>query len=61
MTGRPFQIVWRWKAAHVPEGESIRWHFVAHGATWQPAKEREAAELESLIRSHGKLTRRLPL
>ncbi|MBP53141.1 MAG: hypothetical protein CMG88_03675 [Marinobacter sp.] len=50
------QILWRWKSGHAPAGESIRWHFAAHGATWE---RREADEMAALLKSHGKAVRLL--
>jgi len=52
------QIVWRWKAAHVPAGVPIRWTFAAHGAAWGAD---EADEMARLLRSHGKLVKFLPV
>lgn len=57
MTGR-VQIVWRWKAAHVPAGVPIRWSFAAHGAAWDRP---EAEEMAALLRSHGKAVKLLPV
>jgi len=55
---RQCQIVWKWKVRHAPPGEPIRWKFAAHGA---PYDRGEAEETAALIRSHGKMTRFLPL
>ena len=57
MAGR-VQIVWRWKAAHVPAGVPIRWSFAAHGAAWEQG---EADEMARLLRSHGKAVKFLPV
>lgn len=52
------QIVWRWKEAHAPAGEPIKWKFAAHGARWSRA---EAEEHATLLKSHGKMVRLLPV
>ena len=57
MAGR-VQIVWRWKAAHVPAGVPIRWSFAAHGAAWE---REQADEMARLLESHGKIVRFLPV
>lgn len=57
MTGR-VQILWRWKAAHVPAGVEIRWQFAAHGAAWERP---EADEMAALLKSHGKAVKLLPV
>lgn len=58
MSAKQVQIVWIWKREHLPEGETRKWHFAAHGARY----DREEAELTAaLIQSHGKATRFLPI
>lgn len=53
---RRYQLIWKWRKAHCPEGEAIRWHFSAHGARYEKAS---ADEMAALLRSHGKIVRYL--
>ena len=55
---RRVQILWIWKAKHLPKGEVRRWHFAAHGARYESDS---AAEMAALLRSHGKQVKLLPL
>lgn len=54
MSDSRFQVVWIWERGHLPEGETRKWHFAAHGARY----DRESAEeMAALLRSHGKRVR----